>query len=233
MPITLSEIAATEIQKIMKEQGLSDSCVLRVGIKGRNSMGFNYLLDLTEALRDDDIAGESRGIKIVADPVSFPSLDGTEIDFKDEAGARGFIFKNPHAVRLPVRPPGPDAAVPAGPAAAGGASSAATITDALRNKVLQAEIIEKLRTIFDPEIPVNIYDLGLIYRIDISGDKEVAIDMTLTAPGCPVAGSMPPAVQQAVQSIDEIKSVKVNLVWDPPWSKDRMSEAAMLELGIF
>ncbi|HTV47911.1 MAG TPA: SUF system Fe-S cluster assembly protein [Phycisphaerae bacterium] len=106
------------------------------------------------------------------------------------------------------------------------------MTDALQNKALEAAIVEKLRSIFDPEIPVNIYDLGLIYRIDISKDKDVTIDMTLTAPGCPVAGSMPPSVQQAVESVEEVKSAKVNLVWEPPWSKDRMSEEAVLQLGL-
>ncbi|MDA8377287.1 MAG: SUF system Fe-S cluster assembly protein [Planctomycetia bacterium] len=106
------------------------------------------------------------------------------------------------------------------------------ITNALADKTLEDAIVEKLRTIFDPEIPVNIYDLGLIYRIDISTQKNVAIDMTLTAPGCPVAGSMPPAVQQAVESVPEIKSARVNLIWEPAWSKDRMSDAALLQLGL-
>ena len=96
------------------------------------------------------------------------------------------------------------------------------------------KVIEALRTVHDPEIPVNIYDLGLIYRIGLSDDGEtVAIDMTLTAPGCPVAGSMPSMVEHSVRGMAHAKEVTVNLVWDPPWDKDMMSEAARLELGFF
>lgn len=88
----------------------------------------------------------------------------------------------------------------------------------------------------DPEIPVNIHDLGLIYRIDLTPDGDgyrAEIDMTLTAPGCPVAGTMPGLVQMAVEQVTELTGVTVNLVWDPPWDRSRMSEAAKLELGMF
>jgi FeS assembly SUF system protein len=234
MPITLTEIAAAEIKKILKDQGMGEKAVLRVGIKGRNAQGFNYLLDLTEVRHEDDVVGQSLEITIVADPMSFPSLDGTEIDFRDAPSGRGFVFKNPHAVKLPVNSSGPAASTAAAAPSAGSAEAitGTTITDALQNKALEASIVEKLRTIFDPEIPVNIYDLGLIYRIDISAEKEVTVDMTLTAPGCPVAGSMPPAVQHAVESVEDVKTAKVNLVWEPAWSKDRMSDAALLQLGL-
>jgi len=234
MPIDLTEIAADQIRKILKDQGMSDQSVLRVGIKGRNTAGFNYILDLTEVRHEDDVVGQSNNITIVSDPISYPSLDGTEIDFRDDSSGRGFVFKNPHAVKLPVHPPSTSGAAPSTGvhAAQGDGATGTTITDALQNKALEAAIVEKLRSIFDPEIPVNIYDLGLIYRIDISKDKDVTIDMTLTAPGCPVAGSMPPSVQQAVESVEEVKSAKVNLVWEPPWSKDRMSEEAVLQLGL-
>ncbi|MGC9258467.1 MAG: iron-sulfur cluster assembly accessory protein [Phycisphaerae bacterium] len=233
MSITLSEIAAAEIKKILKDQGMGEKAVLRVGIKGRNAQGFNYLLDLTEVRHENDIVGQSHNIPIMVDPVSFPSLDGTEIDFRDDAAGRGFVFKNPHAVKLPVNTGGAGTDTAGTASTAGGDGPTSTIiTDALANKTLEAAIVEKLRTIFDPEIPVNIYDLGLIYRIDISAQKEVTVDMTLTAPGCPVAGSMPPAVQQAVESVEDVKTAKVNLVWEPAWSKDRMSDAALLQLGL-
>ncbi len=232
MPITLTEIAATEIKKILQDQGMGASAVLRVGIKGRNAQGFNYLLDLTEVRHEDDVVGESMEITIVADPMSFPSLDGTEIDFRDAASGRGFVFKNPHAVKLPVNTSAAAGSPPSTATGTAEAHTGTTITDALENKALEASIVEKLRTIFDPEIPVNIYDLGLIYRIDISAEKDVIVDMTLTAPGCPVAGSMPPAVQQAVESVEDVKTAKVNLVWEPAWSKDRMSDAALLQLGL-
>ena len=93
-------------------------------------------------------------------------------------------------------------------------------------------IIAALRTVFDPELPVNIFDLGLIYAIDAVGDSEVAIRMTLTAPGCPVAGTLPRMVEQAVETVEGVNRCRVTLVWDPPWRKDMMSEEAQLELGM-
>ena len=93
-------------------------------------------------------------------------------------------------------------------------------------------IIAALRTVYDPEIPVNLYDMGLIYAIDAVGDDRIAIDMTLTAPGCPVAGILPGQVAQAVESVDGVGKCDVRLVWDPPWSQERMSDEARLELGM-
>ena len=97
----------------------------------------------------------------------------------------------------------------------------------------QTMIIEALRTVFDPEIPVNIYDLGLIYRNDVNDRGQVTVEMTLTAPGCPVAGDMPQWVADAVAAVEGVGEVNVCLVWDPPWNQDMMSEEARLELGMF
>lgn len=98
---------------------------------------------------------------------------------------------------------------------------------------LQGQVIDTLRTIYDPEIPVNIYDLGLIYDLKTdSSSGQVAIQMTLTAPGCPVAQTFPHTVAEAVLAITEVQEVKVELVWEPRWTKERMSEAARLELGL-
>jgi FeS assembly SUF system protein len=97
---------------------------------------------------------------------------------------------------------------------------------------LRQPIIDALRTVHDPEIPVNIYDLGLIYTIDIAQNADIHIDMTLTAPACPVAGMMPVMVKDAVQRVDGVGDVQVELVWDPPWSQDKMSEEALLALGM-
>lgn len=99
--------------------------------------------------------------------------------------------------------------------------------------VLTDKLIEKLKSVYDPEIPVDIYELGLVYKVDVSDDKDVAIDMTLTAPGCPVAGEMPGWVEDAVREIPEIRSVKVDLVFDPPWDPSRMSDEAKLALNMF
>src|SRR5687768_2444584 len=98
---------------------------------------------------------------------------------------------------------------------------------------LEAPIIEALHTCFDPEIPVDIYELGLIYGIDVQPSGEVNIRMTLTSPGCPVAGSLPGEVEKKVRSVPGVTDAKVELVWDPPWCMEKMSEAAKLQLGMF
>jgi FeS assembly SUF system protein len=98
---------------------------------------------------------------------------------------------------------------------------------------LENGIVEALKTVYDPEIPVNIYELGLIYDIDIQNDGDVQVKMTLTAPGCPVAGTLPVEVKEKVQSVPGVKSADVELVWDPTWNPSMMSEAARLELGMF
>ncbi len=100
------------------------------------------------------------------------------------------------------------------------------------NDALGANIIAALRTVHDPEIPVNIYDLGLIYRIEPRDGGLVEIDMTLTAPGCPVAGEMLNWVEQAVRAVDGIETVEVRLVFEPPWDSSRMSDDVKLELGL-
>lgn len=94
------------------------------------------------------------------------------------------------------------------------------------------KIIDRLKTIFDPEIPVNIYDLGLIYKIDVDEQSKANILMTLTTPNCPVAESLPAEVQQKVQSIEGITGCEIELTFDPPWDQDMISEAAMLDLGL-
>ena len=92
-------------------------------------------------------------------------------------------------------------------------------------------VVEACRTVYDPEIPVNIYDLGLVYTIDINKENDVRLIMTLTAPGCPVAGEMPGWLNDAIEPVAGVKSVEVELTWDPPWGMDMMSDEARLELG--
>ena len=92
-------------------------------------------------------------------------------------------------------------------------------------------IVDGIRTVYDPEIPVNIYDLGLIYTVEINEESEVKVLMTLTAPGCPVAGEMPGWVAEAIEPLPGVKHVEVELVWEPPWGMDMMSDEARLELG--
>jgi FeS assembly SUF system protein len=94
------------------------------------------------------------------------------------------------------------------------------------------DLIAEFKTVYDPEIPVDIYELGLIYKVDISDERHVDVEMTLTAPGCPVAGEMPSWVEEAALRVEGVKSAKVNLVFDPPWSPARMSDEAKLELNM-
>lgn len=110
----------------------------------------------------------------------------------------------------------------------GGKETAQTDLDEFTGKLVGA-----LKTVYDPEIPVDIYELGLIYKVDVADNRDVTIDMTLTAPNCPVAGEMPGNVQAALAQIDGIGEIKVNMVFDPPWTPERMSEEAKLELNLF
>ena len=104
--------------------------------------------------------------------------------------------------------------------------------DAHERERILSEIDEALRTIYDPEIPVNIFELGLIYEVDVKPDGFVLLTMTLTSPACPVAETLPPEVQHRVQAVEGVTGCEVELTWDPPWTPDRLSEAAKLQLGM-
>lgn len=97
---------------------------------------------------------------------------------------------------------------------------------------LEERVIEALKTVYDPEIPVNIYELGLVYTLDIDAEGHVNVDMTLTAPGCPVAGTLPPEVETKIREVPGVTSAQVNLVWEPAWDRSRMSEIARFMLGM-
>ena len=97
---------------------------------------------------------------------------------------------------------------------------------------IKSKVIEEIKKIYDPEIPVNIYELGLIYKIDVDVKNKVNIDMTLTSPNCPVAESLPNEVKENIKKVDGVSDVNLNLVWEPPWDQDKMSEAAKLELNL-
>ena len=102
-----------------------------------------------------------------------------------------------------------------------------------RSKIKKEQVIDCIKTVMDPEIPVNLYDLGLIYEININNDNDVKIKMTLTNPNCPVAGSMPESVGKSIEKISNLNSIEISLVWHPKWNKDLMSEEAKLALDIF
>jgi FeS assembly SUF system protein len=111
--------------------------------------------------------------------------------------------------------------------------TAALQPDAARTEALKPAILDAIRTVFDPEIPVNILELGLIYDVVVDATGVAGIRMTLTAPGCPAAQSLPVEVARKVKAVEGITDVKVDVVWDPPWTKDRMSDAAKLQLGMW
>jgi FeS assembly SUF system protein len=101
------------------------------------------------------------------------------------------------------------------------------------NETLMEQVLDAIRTVYDPEIPVNIWELGLVYRVDVDSERNVEVDMTLTAPSCPVAGEMPVQVQQVIENLDAVKSCKVELVWEPSWHPGMMSDEARVALDMF
>jgi FeS assembly SUF system protein len=135
----------------------------------------------------------------------------------------------PGRVSLPLDTPEPRTPAPAPTAPATSAQADGPVdVEALKEKVIGV-----LRTCYDPEIPVNIHELGLVYDVLVQENGAVHIRMTLTSPACPVAGSLPPEIQNKIEAIPEVSSARVEIVWDPPWTPERMSEAARLELGFF
>ena len=132
-----------------------------------------------------------------------------------------------------LAPPPAGARGPAPSLGDGGTPVAGSKLSAEELEQLTAEIVAALKTVYDPEIPSDIYELGLIYKIDIADDRHVTVDMTLTAPGCPVAGEMPVWVENAVCSVAGVKGASVNLTFDPPWDQSRMSDEARLALNMF
>jgi FeS assembly SUF system protein len=139
-------------------------------------------------------------------------------------GASDTAAVEPAAPQPLVEPPAVAPVTPPVPAAH---------SDNIARKLLEGRVIEVIKSIYDPEIPVNIYDLGLIYEIQIDETNAVKVTMTLTAPACPVAGTLPGEVEKKIESIPEVRTADVELVWDPPWDRSRMSEEAMLTLGMF
>ena len=98
---------------------------------------------------------------------------------------------------------------------------------------IKSKVVEEIKKIYDPEIPVNIYELGLIYKIEVDKNNKVNVDMTLTSPNCPVAESLPNEVKENIKKVEGVSDVNLNIVWEPPWDKDKMSEAAKLELNLW
>jgi FeS assembly SUF system protein len=148
----------------------------------------------------------------------------TEKTQKDEAA---------RAVEPEASPADEPAEIKACVGATGGEEGAGSTIPAQELERLHADLVAALKTVYDPEIPVDIYELGLIYRLDVDDDRNIEIDMTLTAPGCPVAGEMPGWVENAVSAVPGVSQVKVKLVFDPPWDMSHMTDEARLALNMF
>ncbi len=106
------------------------------------------------------------------------------------------------------------------------------MTETANPERIHADVVDVLKTCYDPEIPVDIHELGLVYKVEVAEDGVVAVQMTLTSPACPVAGTLPPEVEQKISRVPGVSSVKVDLVWEPPWNPDMMGDAAKLKLGL-
>lgn len=130
---------------------------------------------------------------------------------------------------IPLLPPDAPDATPSAPVS----ESPAIVPDPQRTDALKPGIVEAISTVYDPEIPVNIWELGLIYDVIVDANNVAGVTMTLTAPGCPAAQSLPGEVAEKVKAVPGVSDAKVEVVWEPPWSKDRMSEAARLQLGLW
>jgi FeS assembly SUF system protein len=202
--IEFTENAKNKVKEFIQNNG--GNAALRIIVRSKSEKGFVYDFQLEEynAERPSDIVVREGGFSTRIDPESAKSMRGAKIDWIDQSGLVGFSVKNPN---LPIPPVHHE----------GG---------------LKGEIIETLRTIFDPEIPVNIYDLGLIYGIDIDDSKNVTVRMTLTAPNCPAAEQLPVEVETKTRGVSGVKEVLVKLVWEPAWTKEMMSDAAKLQLGL-
>ncbi len=137
----------------------------------------------------------------------------------------------PGRIPLEVQNPMPHSHLPAPPP--DGPSIEEKVEAAAQEQDLREKIVAALKTCYDPEVPVNIYEMGLIYNLDISEAGQVDLKMTLTSPACPVAGTLPPEVKNKVEAVPGVMGAKVDVVWDPPWTPSLMSEAAKLQLGIF
>jgi len=183
------------------------------------------LFDFLKGKKDDDVAGVTQ--TAVADAPSAPPAPAS-------SGDSGFYAPAPHPA-TPFVPPeawNTEALTAPHPEPSGETPQIGPV-DPVQTAALQQKVIDVLKTVFDPEIPVDIYELGLIYDILVDANRRVLVKMTLTSPACPSAQQIPSEVRYKVKAIPEVADAWVEIVWEPPWDKDRMSEVAKLSLGIF
>lgn len=207
--IIITARALQALGELRQINHLPEHYVVRIGIRtGPTPRRVPYTLGFDAQVRPDDYEFSLGSLRFVIDRRSIFYLMGITLDYTEGPTGRGFLFREPR--------PEPAASAPEGSA----------------ESELRQHIIEALKTCYDPEIPVNIWDLGLIYRIDIDPDRNVRILMTVTAPACPVADLLPRQVEEAVRQVPGVGTVTVELTFDPPWHMGMMSEAARLQLGL-
>jgi len=205
--IFVTEAAVEALRTLRQVNHLPEHYVVRLGVRsGPPARRVPYTLGFDAQVRPEDYEFPVADLRFVVDARSIFYLMGVTLDYTEGSSGRGFLFKEPQRERP---------------------SEQRQEQDPLR-----ARIIEALKTCYDPEIPVNIWDLGLIYRIDIDGQRNVYIVMTVTAPACPVADLLPRQVEEAVRQVPDVGNVTVELTFDPPWHVGRMSDAARLQLGL-
>jgi len=199
-----TELAKSKVKEFIQGTGKPEM-VLRIRVTGKNEKGFTFGFSLEEPVgeRIGDQVFKEHGFPVCLDSNSLPAVKGATVDWVTQEDGAGFSVKNPHAPILSE--------------------------SALE---LKQTIIGAIRNIYDPEIPVNIYDLGLIYDILIDEETRVTIRMTLTAPNCPAAESLPAEVKEKVAGVPSVKECTIDLTWEPAWDKTMMSEEARLQLGL-
>ena len=202
--LQFTDLAKQKVQEFIRGTGKPEMA-LRIRVTGKNEKGLTYGFALEEfmAERPDDQYVREGGFATRLDPSSFSSLKSATVDWVVQGDTAGFSVKNPNN---PV--------------------------ETEHSSELKQNIINALRTVFDPEIPVNIYDLGLIYDILIDSNSAVVVKMTLTAPNCPAAEALPAEVKEKVKSVASVTESTVDLTWEPAWDKSMMSEEARLQLGM-
>lgn len=206
----ITEQALRALHELRQLNHLPDHYVVRLGVRfGPSPRRVPYTLGFDATTRPEDATFPLGELRFAIDSRSIFYLMGVTLDYTDSSAGRGFLFREPLRAQTGA---GAEAASP--------------------QAKLRARIIEALKTCYDPEIPVNIWDLGLIYRIDIDEHNNVHITMTVTAPACPVADLLPRQVEDAVRQVPGVGTVTVELTFDPPWHMGMMSEAARLQLGL-
>ncbi len=211
----ITDRAIAALRKIRQEHEIPEEYGVRIGVRRRFMARPQFTIAFDVHASASDRIFEVEEFRFFIDPAVLPQLHGVTVDYVERPDATGFTFLKDPSAYQPVQDEQREKIVITG-----------------GSEELITKIIQALKNCYDPEIPIDIYELGLIYEIHIDDANNVAIKMTLTAPACPAAEILPADVERHVRSIPEVNDVTVEVVFDPPWSKDRISEVGKLELGM-